>query len=537
MEDEEIQRMEFINENIIEKGIDIEEISIFVKDKTGEELDSLTLDKLKNMVELFNTKDKTKEKDTKKEEPAKKKEAPKKSETEKPKEKEKEKEQPKKKEEKKPPKEKPEIVKDTTPIDYQKDLYTSEIYDFQTESQQKNKLLTLLEKNTLITINISDPKKESGGFFSKNVYSYRVQCEQLKSDVRRTYDDFEWFRNQLVIRYPLRLVPPVMKESILNKIGNLLRIENEEAIEQRKIRYLNKFINILLQKKIFRSSPVLHEFLSLDDERFKKYRKLLDTKKYELEVTLYNLLTLKGKIKCSITENHVEEANKMINKYSALSDIYSKLDSNINNIINDLNNLCAHMKEFSSYFGLLNDNLTQNNYKDLDNMKKNVTELKNIFNNWSNSIGKQSDFFNKYFKESLSYMTLETSEMDTVYKKYIEFKKEYEEFTALIHKKKESLYNSQNYEKWDVHPIMKDDINSLKLNKKLAFENMLYKESILLSQEKKRVFVAIFKMNKQFDKLLKMHDERIHKMYDSMKKSVKIDFDFENDVEENFKII
>ena len=45
MEDEEIQRMEFINENIIEKGIDIEEISIFVKDKTGEELDSLTLDK------------------------------------------------------------------------------------------------------------------------------------------------------------------------------------------------------------------------------------------------------------------------------------------------------------------------------------------------------------------------------------------------------------------------------------------------------------------------------------------------------------
>ena len=328
-----------------------------------------------------------------------------------------------------------------------------------------------------------------------------------------------------------------MKESILNKIGNLLRIENEEAIEQRKIRYLNKFINILLQKKIFRSSPVLHEFLSLDSERFKKYRKLLDTKKYELEVTLYNLLTMKGKIKCTITENNVEEANKMINKYSVLSDIYNKLDSNINNIINDLNNLSSHMKELSSYFGLLNDNLTQNNYKDLDNMKKNVTELKNIFNNWSNSIGKQSDFFNKYFKESLSYMTLETSEMDTVYKKYIEFKKEYEEFTALIHKKKESLYNSQNYEKWDIHPIMKDDINSLKLNKKLAFENMLYKENILLSQEKKRVFVAIFKMNKQFDKLLKMHDERIHKMYDSMKKSVKIDFDFENDVEENFKII
>ena len=134
MEDEEIQRMEFINENIIEKGIDIEEISVFVKEKTGEELDSLSLDKLKNMVVLFNQKDKTKENDTKnREDTPKKKEEPKKSETEKPKEKEKE--QPKKKEEKKPQKEKPEIVKDTTPIDYQKDLYTTETYDFQTEPQ------------------------------------------------------------------------------------------------------------------------------------------------------------------------------------------------------------------------------------------------------------------------------------------------------------------------------------------------------------------------------------------------------------------
>ena len=111
MEDEEIQKMEFINENIIEKGIDIEEISVFVKEKIGEELDSLSLDKLKNMVVLFNQKDKTKEKDTKnREDTPKKKEEPKKSETEKPKEKEKE--QPKKKEEKKPQKEKPEIVKE-----------------------------------------------------------------------------------------------------------------------------------------------------------------------------------------------------------------------------------------------------------------------------------------------------------------------------------------------------------------------------------------------------------------------------------------
>ena len=539
MEEEEILKMEFINENIIEKGIDLEDITNFVKKETNEDFDSLSLSKLEDMLNLFN---KSKEKETKssdnQKEENKKEEEHKEPEKEKtkdiqekapkeiPKESQNLTEQPKKKDETKQ-KPNPQVKKEIISFNNQDALYSPEEYEFKTDTQQKNKLIELCNNNNIISVIVSEPKKMPGGFFSKNICSYRVQCQQLNSDVRRTYDDFEWFRNQLFIRYPLRLIPPVMKESIFKQIGNMLKIESEDIIEQRKIRYLNKFINAILKKKILKTSPIFHEFLCLSDDRFKKYRNKLDSKKYELDIPLRHLITMKGKIKCSLENNSIEEANKMVNKYSSLSGLYIKLDSSINNVINDLNNLNKNMNEVSICFNLLYENLRENNYKNVDNISKNFTELKYMFNNWSMTISKQSDFFNKEFKEYFSYMALEVNEISSIYKKYIEFKKEYEEFSSIINKRKEDLYNSQNYDKWDIHPSKQNDLNTFKLNKKLAFENMLYKENLLLKEEKKRVCVTITKMKRQYDKLMKIHDGKIQNIYDSLKKSIKIGFDVE----------
>ena len=366
MEEEEILKMEYINENIIEKGIDLEDISTYVKNKTGEDFNSLSLTKLKDMLQLFNNRDKDDQKkvEDKPKESAKPKEETKSKEETKPKIEAKPKVETKPKEELKPKEEfkqkiktkEKDTKKNISSVNTQNGLYTPEVYNFKTGSQPKNKLLELSQNNNLISVTVSDPKKEVAGFL-KAIYSYRIQCPQLNSDNRRTYEDFEWFRNQLIIRYPLRLIPPVMKQTILKQLGNIFKIESEEIIEQRKVRYLNKFINAILQKQILRTSPIFYEFLVLDENLFKKYQNKLDLKKYQLEIPLNNLITTKGKIKCSLTNNSIEEANKLINKYTTLSDLYNKIDSMMNNINNDLNNLSLHMKEMSTYFDMLNDNL------------------------------------------------------------------------------------------------------------------------------------------------------------------------------------
>ena len=91
MEEDQEKRMEFINTNIMEAGIDLEEITKFAEDQ-GKTFDSLNVDELKTLVEQFNNKDKQSQE---------KKEEPKKEETKIVEEK---KEEPKKEEKKEEPK-------------------------------------------------------------------------------------------------------------------------------------------------------------------------------------------------------------------------------------------------------------------------------------------------------------------------------------------------------------------------------------------------------------------------------------------------
>ena len=56
MEDEKIQKLKYINENIIEKGYNPEELSNFVIKKLGIPMENLNFERLKEMIEEFKDK-------------------------------------------------------------------------------------------------------------------------------------------------------------------------------------------------------------------------------------------------------------------------------------------------------------------------------------------------------------------------------------------------------------------------------------------------------------------------------------------------
>ena len=235
MEDEKIKKLNYINENIIEKGYNPEELSNYVIKKTGIPIDHMKLDQLKQMIENF--------KDQSLQDAyqiVQKKEI---------------------------------SEKEESPLDL---MYSPDKYDIPTVSQQKNILLELEQQNKRITITVSEPKVEKpGNFFIKPIYSYRIVTSVLEKDVRRTYSDFEWLREQLFQRYALRTVPPLIKEANFNQMDLIEKGDSEEVIEKSKVQYLNYFCNKLLERKIFRTSPILLEFLELEEARFIKYKDLL----------------------------------------------------------------------------------------------------------------------------------------------------------------------------------------------------------------------------------------------------------------------
>ena len=196
-------------------------------------------------------------------------------------------------------------------------LYSNQDYDITTQPIQKNKLLELDQNNEKLIINITEPKQEKkGGLFSKSIYSYRIITPLIGKDVRRMYSDFEWLREQFILRYPLRLVPHIIKENNLFSEEVLDKNDKEEINEEKKAKYLINFMERLLQKKIFRTSPILYEFLELDDKKFKKYKEKLNSSKYELSITLDNLKTCKSKIHYEFKKENTKEADTFNKKYN-----------------------------------------------------------------------------------------------------------------------------------------------------------------------------------------------------------------------------
>ena len=207
MEDEQAKKSQYINENIISKGYNPEDLSNFIMKEICISINDITFDKLKIMIDKFKNKGLVDLYKTVKQQ------------------------------------------NDSKPENLDEQLYYPEVYDIQARTPKDNKLLELEKENKEIKIKISEPRKESGGgFFNKSITLYKVQCESLNSSVKRSYSDFEWLRNEYVIFYPLRVIPPLVKENNLLLEGIIDKSDDEKSLENKIVKHLNKFIYTLLQK-------------------------------------------------------------------------------------------------------------------------------------------------------------------------------------------------------------------------------------------------------------------------------------------------
>ena len=285
------EKMKYISANILEKGYNPEDLSNFVIKKIGKPIESITLDQLKKLIEQFkdeslvdtyqnlNVNQDVDE----------------------------------------PKQEIKEVQEDP--------LYSAMTYEIKTQTQQENELLKLDKEKKRIKIIVSDPKKEkTKGLFKKDIYTYKIECPEIKTEVRRSYADFEWLKNQLGLYYALRAVPPLLKESMFFQFEIVNKKDSEETIENAKVKYLNYFMTSLIKKKIFRTSAILYEFLELNDTDFKKYKDLLGKYKYDLNVTLDNLKTVKGNIKFELKQNEIKKADIFRHKCTEITSIYNYLE-------------------------------------------------------------------------------------------------------------------------------------------------------------------------------------------------------------------
>ena len=477
----EQEKQQYINDNLIEKGYNPDDLFNYCYRLKGIGIENLSLNELKNMIENFKNEQliiSLQSLKNKKE-------------------------------------------KKLTPFEI---LYSDCEFISETAKQQETKMMEFEKEKKKLNIKIIEPKKEKGSLFSKDQITFQIVTEELNSKVKRNYSDFEWYKNQLNLRYPFILVPPLIKDAFYSNINLSFfskkkneenNIEEQENLNMR-IRYLNKFMNGILRKKILRTSPITYEFLVLEQKDFEKYKKNLDSNPYKLNIYLRNFKTIKGEIKVSLNKDKAIYVNNLLRIITPTTDLYSKLKNSLNSFINDFNIISTHMKEISIiYEKLLNQS---KDIKQSIEIQKLYSDLNNLFSIWSSSYLTQSKFFKNEFSEYFNYMNMEYNELDTIINQFQNQRNEYESFANNINMKKEQLFISQDFANWGVQQGTENQIPLFQNDKKKSFEAMLYNESKVIEAEKKTVVVAINVIIQQFRKLKKYQGERVNQFYQELNK-------------------
>ena len=479
MEDEQAKKSQYINETIISKGYNPEDLSNFIMKEICMSINDLKFDQLKKMIEKFKNKGlvdlyKTVKKQN-----------------------------------------------DDKPENLEEQLFYPEVYDIKAKTPKENKLLELEKEKKIINIKISEPKKENcGGFFNKPKILYKVECEAINSSVKRSYSDFEWLRNEYVIFYPLRMIPPLIKEANLILEGIIDKVDDENKINNKKVKHLNKFISSLLKKKLFRTSSLLFNFISLDNNEFKKYKESVNKRKYELNQNFDNFKNMNGKLHCDFNRDKISYVERISKSYQNIYNIYTKLEDNINRICTDLNNLSIHMKEISDRFQELTDNIKY--FHSNGKISNAYVQLNTIFTCWSSSLKRQSEFFNDDLLQLFKYFNLEIKETDNLNKHFTTQKKNYENKGIKLLKRKDELFYQGDINKWGVEPSEIKFLEKCLNEKTICFDKMLSKETNSLKEDKRSLAVCIYLINKQFDKLLKHQSDEISNFFEDLKTSHQI---------------
>ena len=456
--DESPEKQKYINDNIIAKGYNLDDLSRSITVRTGLTINEISLDTLKKEIEFYKTQQLKESYKASKEMKASK----------------------------------------ISRSEISTELYAPEHFLLKTVPQLENTLTKLEAENKRITPTITDSRQEKvGGLLGKKMmYYFTIKCPEINTDVVRTLEDFEFFKNVLVERYPFKFVPPILPK-------NKDKVYSHELFK----RYLNRFLAYISQRKILRTSPITLEFLELNTNEFAIYRKKLTENKFFCKYNMENYTTMKGSLDINFNFEQINEPDKIYKKIEATQSIYKNLNTAMGKVINDLNNLGRHMLQASNAFSALSNYSRESGQS--QTLATCYEKLKDIFSQWSASYDKQKFFLDHNFREFFDYMNLQIKALSDIQKQYTTIKTDYEKYGLELVSKKEKLFAGKKYNLWELSEEDNKNIEFLKQNKESAFKAMLPGMTNLVGAQKIQLACSCNIVKKEYERFMKRQGDNL----------------------------
>jgi hypothetical protein len=354
-----------------------------------------------------------------------------------------------------------------------------------------------------IIVTVTSPEKREGGIFSKSYISYLIQTEPFKFRTRKRYSDFLWLRNTLSLIYSHCVIPPLCKKNYVDRFS--------DALINKRMRSMEKFIQGLLLHPLIRNSQILFDFLSIEkDTDFHKKKQTYG--KITGPTQIKEIKTLEGDIKITVTKEKEMYLQNIEDNCDINEELLQKITKAYKSLILLMGQTSDKMREISDLWKLVHEKSVK--YYDIHNTSQTYNILSNAMKCWADAEKQQIEILNIKVREYFRYIKNEYHSMkelgDIVESNRNIYKKAFEK----LYLNKENLFKQQDLLQWGLSP--KDLNNKIMLlkNKELAFSKMLPTETKRVNMFKEFYGSYLNSIIKEYERIrilnAKRHKENIN---------------------------
>ena len=251
----------------------------------------------------------------------------------------------------------------------------------------------ITEQNNLF-VTISNPKKVNPGLFSASYFQYDVQTNPVGYKVVRKVSDFTFLYDTL----------PLFNSAVFNPVLPHFEFGLKDD-SQKKMLYIQNYVNSLVENRFFRTLPIVFQFLSLPQEEWNKLRQ--DNYSKLKPLPLSSMPTFDGELHIDINKLDDTKGTKIKDEINKKSEAFDCLNAAMDEILATIEKLNLCYKTLAK--SLLD--LTKS-HKDNEVLFGFFNRLNNLVKIWARDCLKQRDFFRddlKYYfkfmnKENVSYL-------------------------------------------------------------------------------------------------------------------------------------
>ena len=247
------------------------------------------------------------------------------------------------------------------------------------------------------------------------------------------------------------------------------------------MRYLEKFLNWLVNNTIIKNSQLLYDFLSIEKyEDFNKKKNIYQ--KMAIPINLMDFYSPEGLINLMVNKQKESYFQKIKNNNSNNEVLLNNLNLSIKQLKIQFDIFIEKVEDVQQKWEVLFTNSTKN-FEEV-NINKTYEKMSKIFINWVDSLKKQNILIFEEVREYFKYVKNIFREMKNNIFNTENYKNEYYKFERNLINKKEDLFRKGDVTKWEFDSKEKTNKNSLLLDKLSALFKMCAKDTDRCVQSK-----------------------------------------------------